>query len=125
MKLHGIDLCFMEIDGYTLFVPVSYRDATQEEIQANTGGCGPGKLGDWFVPDALLGESIFRACQIHDWVYYKEVKNKEQKSVADLLLLWNATVIINDLELLDRVRLRLVMDYYLAVSFHGDSAAGL
>jgi len=33
----------------------------------DTFGCGPGKIGDYFVPDNLFGIDIKIACQIHDW----------------------------------------------------------
>jgi len=36
--------------------------ATKEEIDSCAGGCGPGKVGDWIVPDTVWGGlSIKRA----------------------------------------------------------------
>ena len=40
----------------------SFWVATKEEIDACTGGCGPGWFGDWLVPDTVWGGlSIQRA----------------------------------------------------------------
>ena len=31
--------------------------------------CGPGKLGDWLVPDSMLGLKLDEACAAHDRCY--------------------------------------------------------
>ena len=69
MKLGNFDIHEIEIEGWNLLAPDSYINASQEEIENKTGGCGPGDIGDWFVPDTMYGESVFLACQIHDWMY--------------------------------------------------------
>jgi len=100
-----------------LFAPQSYWDATPEEIEEYTGGCGPGKLGDYFVPDTLYGESIFLACQIHDWCYYVN-----EKYWGDLYFLMNMTILITrETDALDVVRLRRVMTYFEAVYYCGQA----
>ena len=121
MKLAMWEIELTEVDGFMLFAPQSFISASQEDIDEKTGGCGPGKLGDALVPDRLLGESIHLACRIHDWMY-GEGKTKEDKFWADLIFLVNMVILINDGEFLDSLRLRLVMDYYKAVSFAGGSS---
>ena len=32
-------------------------------------GCGPGGIGDWFVPDTMWGLSVRAACRQHDHDY--------------------------------------------------------
>lgn len=49
-----------------LIAPASYWQATKEDIDNLTGGCGPGDAGDLIVPDKILGVSILEACKIHD-----------------------------------------------------------
>ena len=31
--------------------------------------CGPGKLGDWLVPDCIFGMNMFEVCRWHDEAY--------------------------------------------------------
>jgi hypothetical protein len=121
MKVGNYYLLAREIEGFYLVASELYWKASEEEIKAHTGGCGPGKLGDYFVPDTMYGESIFLACQIHDWMYY-EGKTLEDKRIADLVFLVNMTILINDGELLDKLRLQRVMTYYQAVSDFGQDA---
>lgn len=129
MKSGIWELEISNIEGFDLLVPLSYLSATELEIDFHTGGCGPGGLGDYFVPDTLYGETIFIACQIHDWMYHEGV-TEEDKKIADRVFLWNMTVLIQDRphedekekQLLDTLRLRRVMTYYQAVSYGGSEA---
>lgn len=42
------------------------------------GSCGPGKLGDWIVPDKPFGLDLSKACEWHDQAYrFPEGKTKE------------------------------------------------
>ncbi len=117
------------VEGFDLIVPTTYRDATQEKIEEKTGGCGPGGIGDWFVPDTNYGESIFLACQIHDWCYGEALSPKD-KFFSDLIFWCNMTILVSiedgdvDLEILDRLRVRRNTTYYLAVAYHGDGCIG-
>jgi len=122
MKSGSYTLATMDVEGYKLMVPDSYINTPYAEIQKHTGGCGPGKLGDSFVPDTILGESIFLACQIHDWMYYVGIPG--DKDIADRVFLWNMVALIDDGEVLDQVRLRTVMTYYQAVRIGGDDSFG-
>jgi len=111
-----------ELGGFKLVAPNTFWSATEEEIEAKTGGCGPGGIGDWFVPDTMYGESVFLACQIHDWMY-GEGETQEDKMWADIVFLVNMTLLITaDGGWLDSVRLRRVMTYFEAVYFGGGSA---
>ena len=129
MQAGSFNLLRTDVEGWNLVVSHSYAKATPQEIEDKTGGCGPGDIGDWFVPDTMYGESIFLACQIHDWMY-GEGTSIEDKQVADLVFLWNMTVLIQqdpdtdrlEGESLDSLRLRRVMTYYQAVSQGGESA---
>jgi len=122
MKAGKWILKLAEIEGFTLLVPTTFLEATPEEIEKKTGGCGPGNIGDWFVPDTMYGESIFLACQIHDWMY-GEGETLEDKKWADITFLVNMTIlIIDDGGSLDILRLRRVMTYFQAVYFGGNDA---
>jgi len=111
-----------ELGGFKLVAPNTFWSATEEEIEAKTGGCGPGGIGDWFVPDTMYGESVFLACQIHDWMY-GEGETQEDKKWADIVFLVNMTLLITaDGDLLDPLRLRRVMTYFEAVYYGGGSA---
>jgi hypothetical protein len=118
MRAYKYNLNYAKKEGYDFIAPDSYWDATEEEIAAVTGGCGPGRLGDFFVPDTIWGESIFLACQIHDWMYHTG-ETSADKRVADKVFMWNMLELVDDGELLDSARLRRVMTYYQAVSFGG------
>lgn len=129
MKAGCYDLTFYNVEGWRLLVPVSFILASPEEIDAKTGGCGPGSIGDWFVPDTMYGESVYLACRIHDWMY-GEGETLEDKRIADRVFLWNMVVLIQESpdtgeiegDPIDKVRLRRVMTYFEAVSYGGDDA---
>lgn len=121
MLIGNFDLQMGEKEGYHLVAPTSYWAATGAEILAHTGGCGPGKFGDYFVPDTVYGETVFLACQIHDWMYFKGL-TLQDKRTADICLLVNMVLLVDDGELLDRARCYRCILYYLAVSNHGESA---
>jgi len=121
MKAGNYTLSIRDKEGFDLLAPESYWLASDEVIAEYTGGCGPGKIGDWLVPDTMLGESVFLACQIHDWMYHCGI-TAEDKRIADKVFLWNMVALIDDGEFLDTIRLRTVMAYYQAVSKHGGSS---
>ena len=120
MKAGKWTLELADVEGFALVVPTTFLNATQEEIEKKTGGCGPGNIGDWFVPDTIYGESVFLACQVHDWMY-GEGEDLNDKICADLAFLVNMTLlVIKDGDTLDVLRLRRVMTYFEAVYFGGD-----
>jgi hypothetical protein len=129
MKYGPWEVVIREKEGWDLMAPLSYWNASQEEIEKKTGGCGPGGLGDWFVPDTMYGESVFLACQIHDWMY-GEGKDWKDKALADRVFMYNMLVLIEDKPFefgpedqgLDKLRERRVMTYYQAVYHGGEDA---
>ena len=130
MKAGKWEIVIHEVEGFPLWVPTTYRDATIEQILAKTGGCGPGGLGDWVVPDTMYFESVFLACQVHDWMY-GEGETEEDKFIADLLLLLNIIILIQltpfrnylkENQKLDILRLLRAPKYYIAVSYGGGAA---
>jgi len=58
-----------EYRGYQLAAPTSFWDASEELRASIIGGCGPGGIGDVFVPDTMYGLSMKPACGIHDWCF--------------------------------------------------------
>ena len=129
MKAGKFKILEIEIEGWNLLVPESFLNATENEIDNKTGGCGPGEIVDWFVPDTMYGESVYLACRIHDWMY-GEGETIEDKKIADRVFLWNMTVLIQESpktgetedSSLDLVRLRRVMTYYQSVYYGGGDA---
>ena len=120
MKVGKWTLESADVEGFTLVAPTTFLNATQKEIENKTGGCGPGSIGDWFVPDTVYGESIFLACQSHDLIA-DPFPHLLDKKWADLTFLVNMTLlVIDDGNTLDVLRLRRVMTYFEAVYFGGD-----
>jgi hypothetical protein len=122
MKLGIFEIQKGSKEGFELLAPVSYWNASQKEINEKTGGCGPGKIGDWFIPDSILGDSIFLACQIHDWMY-DEGQSIYDKKWADILLDVNIKLLILSTETkTDAARIKIAVDYFIAVYFGGKEA---
>lgn len=119
----GYELKRNMIDGVDLAAPVSYWEADPYLLKERTGGCGPGKFGDFFVPDTVWGLSIFRACQIHDWMY-SEGYTADDKKIADSTFLDNMLTIIEAKSgwLLRKLRSYRAMTYYIAVRDFGTYA---
>lgn len=62
----------------------------------DTWGCGPGGIGDWFVPDTVYGLSVKRACKRHDYRYrFREDKNEDTRASDDLEFFWNMQRIVD------------------------------
>ena len=121
MDIGSFNLQMGEKEGFHLVAPADYWNASDEEIQTRTGGCGPGKWGDYLVPDTAYGESLFLACQIHDWSYFKGL-TLQDKRTADLCFLMNMVLLVDNGEWMDRFRLFRCVTYYLAVSRCGESS---
>lgn len=104
-----------------LWADESFWNTPKEEIGAVTGGCGPGRLGDWLIPDTVWFLSIGRACRIHDWDYHIGTN----KAMADIRFWHNMDRIImacTKWNWLKTLRLRRAKLYYLAVKNVGDYA---
>ena len=98
--------------------PVSYHRADDDLRDAVAGGCGPGGLGDYLVPDCIWGLCITPSCAIHDWMYHWGVTRTDKKE-ADDIFLDNMLVQIEDAGSWLRVRRFLARRYYRAVAWFG------
>lgn len=116
-----------------LYAPEGYwimAEKDPEELARIAGGCGPGGLGDWLVPDRLLGLSIRPACHIHDFQYhfghtYDDPEDENNKKRADRIFKNNMMRIImagTRSGILFWIRRRLARRYYQAVRDFGDTA---
>jgi len=110
----------------------SYWQATEEEVDAIAGGCGPGGIGDYLVPDTVWGLNIVLACRIHDYMYWecKGLKSLSEriiyKKLADEWFLENMfTIIDSGWKLLRKCRRKRAITYYWFVVQFGDSSAGV
>ena len=105
-----------------LRAPQSYWDASREMIESVAGGCGPGGVGDWMVPDTNFGLSMKPACEIHDWMYY-EGQTQEGKEIADIVFLLNMLKLVKKGTRFLRIpRDHRAFVYYEAVKYGGNSA---
>ena len=75
--------------------PVSFLNASVEELLRVCNGCGAASAKFDFVPDRIYGTDISHACNVHDWEYEFGVDN-EDKEIADRT--WRN----NNLRLIDR-----------------------
>ncbi|MFA9409365.1 MAG: hypothetical protein ACERKJ_11120 [Candidatus Dadabacteria bacterium] len=96
--------------------------APKEEIDKHAQGCGPGPIGDYFVPDSVWGGlSIKRACRIHDWEYHigidKDFADETFKDNMERIIITNTKW--NWLKTLRMAQANL---YYKVVSYAGDHA---
>lgn len=104
--------------------PCCFHDATPEQIALATGGCGPGGVGDYLVPDTMYGLSVKLACQIHDWQYHYGVTFQD-KINADMNFKDNMVRIIkaqNSFGFIENLRLRRAQTYYEMVKNFGGPA---
>jgi hypothetical protein len=104
----------------TLFAPTEFWRMPESE----RGGCGPGGVGDWFVPDTMYGLNIKPACSIHDFMYNVGEVEADRLD-ADEVLLNNLVRIIQattDNKWLRWLRLRRAHTYYMAVRKFGGPA---
>ena len=87
-------------------------------------GCGPGGLGDFFVPDTVyLTVSIKPACRIHDWAYRHSLESSEKdRKRHDKMLLDNSLLIVQEetkWKWLLKLRARRCRTYYKMVRAFG------
>ena len=107
-----------------LYAPLSYWNATQNELKESCNGCGA-KDGIK-VPNTMYGLCIKKACEIHDWMY-KYGKTQADKLFADAMFRLNMTLIIDSEDgfgsgVLNPFRQFLAGKYYLAVAEWGNNA---
>ena len=83
--------------NYRLFADEACWKFRQEQPRAwNSFGCGPGRWGDYLIPDTMWGLYIGEACKIHDWGYrLSPGASEEHRFEQDRILKWNCMRIIN------------------------------
>lgn len=85
--------------------------------------CGPGEVGDYLVPDVILGIPVAECCRIHDWYYrFDSGKTEEDRAAADRIFLNNMLRTVNALSknsIMKRIRSRIALIYYNAVRRYG------
>ncbi len=129
MKVGQWEIEIRDYQGWQLMAPTSFWNASEEEREEKTGGCGPGTIGDWLVPDTAYGESFTLMCEIHDFMY-AEGLTQEEKQFADRCMQYNGNVLIQNApftgevedQALDVARVYRVTTYYLAVFYKGGSS---
>jgi len=113
-----------------LFYPKNFDESKLDKID---GGCGPGGIGDYFIPDTIWGIYIRPACKIHDFQYHFGDTEKDKKD-ADDTFLNNMIRIIEDTEFTPLARSfginkvirflakKTAQKYYFFVSYFGGPA---
>lgn len=104
-----------------LYAPLSYWNATPEELKEICNGCGA--KGGIKVPNTMWRLNIKECCQIHDWMF------KFGKTYADFLFA-NAVFIMNlaiaivskSNKFLAALRLARATKYFMAVQTLGSDA---
>jgi hypothetical protein len=69
-----------------LFAPARYWKMTPDDKKFFCNGCGPKfhGIGDYLVPDNILGVNITDSCDIHDFQYSEDVPfGNDTKNAAD------------------------------------------
>ena len=61
-----------------------------------TFGCGPGGVGDWFIPDTMWGLSVKEACKQHDHDYrFGSGASDEHRKQCDTRMRLNMLIIVD------------------------------
>lgn len=106
-----------------LFAPEEFWKLTPAALASIVNGCGPAGWKVKLIPNHLLGLSIKKACDIHDFMYYMG-KTQADKDEADRVFKNNMLRIIeaDSCRLLKPIRRRLAKGYYEAVHDFGGPA---
>lgn len=108
-----------------LYAPISYWEATEQEIKEICNGCGAKNGLD--VPDTFYGLDISLACTIHDWMYHTGITYAD-KLFADAMFRLNLTILIDEANynmvtnVLKPLRHGRASTYYNAVVLWGNNA---
>jgi hypothetical protein len=105
-----------------LTAPDAFWVTDEATLLLMAGGCGPGGVGDWLVPDSIWGLNIKPACFIHDYMYAVG-ETEEDKRWADQVFLSNMLQMVDSETtkipfigvILRAKRRSLAMLYYTAV----------
>jgi len=100
-----------------IFAPPEFWEMPEEERALL--GCGPGRVGDYLVPDSFFGLSIRIACQVHDFMY-RTGQSITDKARADRVFMNNTMRIVNAAGgILRWPRKVLALFYYKMVDLYG------
>lgn len=108
--------------GLSLYIPISYTKASEEEKNEVCNGCG---AKDGFsVPNTFWGLLIVEACQIHDWMFHKG-KTLGDYYFANVMFFWNMTaIVINGSNWFTMfIRMERALKYFLGVMFKSGKKA--
>ena len=112
-----------KLSGYNLAAPISFWE-NQSLHYDLVGGCGPGGVGDYFVPDTIWFLKITAACMIHDWCFLVWNTKEGFKLANDLFK--NNIMRINDqtdaYTWVKNLRRERGWKYYMAVHKFGESS---
>lgn len=112
-----------QLDGFNLAAPQSFWDNESFHYDL-VGGCGPGGVGDYFVPDTVWFLKITLACKIHDWCFLVW-NNKEDFDKANNIFKNNMMRIIEQKKSsnwVKNIRRRRAWKYFKAVDCFGESS---
>ena len=109
-------------------IRLKYPKSWNEELANKVGnGCGPdgAKWKSWIVPDKIFFVSVKEACRIHDFMYYKGRRKRDQV-VADNVFLQNMNKIF-DMQpwwsiVWNPLRRKQAKLYHIALVYFGESA---
>lgn len=78
------------IEGVTLYAPADFWKKGENHWRAKGYGCGPGKRGNWFIPDSFWFLNVWWPCAIHDHMYQNIwATTPLDKWIADIILISN------------------------------------
>ena len=115
-------ISIQKFNGYNLAAPKSFWDSTDSIRKNLTGGCGSGRIGDFFVPDRIYCLKITAACIIHDWCFLVW-NSKEGFIQANNLFKNNIIRIIQQTKsnrIIKKLRFQRSRLYYQAVKYFGE-----
>ena len=102
-----------------LFAPKEYWQLTPSGKADICNGCGSSLATFDFIPDRIWGLVITEVCNIHDLMYLLGT-TEEDKIEADLVMLINLIILINDYGgFLEILRYSRAMKCYQGVHFKG------
>ena len=96
----------------------------------SSGGCGPGKIGDYLVPDTIWGLNIKPACYIHDCRYsiieaingtHETKRNMKYSADKELFDNIDKIIYLKSNWIMRLIRRRVALVYFDAVDFGGEA----
>ena len=105
-----------------VYAPSSFWDASKEDRDRVTNGCGPAGWKIGLISDNIWFLSIVDACNIHDWMYEYAEYTEEAKQTADKVFRDNIVRIVNaktKWNWLRKLRYKSAQAYYILVICFG------